>query len=164
MISASRSGLRFSPAKRFLISIFHSGMLHPRNPAHSFGELLPLLALQREDALPLRSQAVVPPSPLTRLFHPSPLDPAPLLKPIKQRIEGGHVKMERAARADFNELADFVSVTRLVLQQGKNQALRASFFPFLLCSESHIWASHMSYAGKAMKISGGASFSIFLVR
>src|SRR5438874_7615979 len=110
MISASRSGPRFSPARCFLISRIHSGMLHSRDSAHGTGKLLPLPALQPEDTLSFRRQPVIPPSSLIRFLDPPPLDPTSLFQPVQQRVERGHMKMERASRAHVDELADFVPV------------------------------------------------------
>src|SRR6516162_141284 len=146
MISASRSGLRFSPARCFLISSSHSGMLHPGDSAHGSGKLLPLPTLQLEDSLSFRGQPVIPASSLIRFLHPPPLDPTSFFQPVEQRVERGHVKMERASRAHFDELADFVPMSGLVLEEGQNQELRAPLLPGLLHFGPHICASHIWYA------------------
>src|SRR5690242_17296119 len=153
MISASRSGRRFSPAKRLLISKFHSGMLHSCDATDGSGKLQPLFALQRQDTLSFAGQPVVAPPPLICFFHPTSLDPAPLFEPVEQGIERGHVKMKRPAGAHFDEFGDFVPVERLVFQQGQNQEFRTPFLPLLFYFRSHIWASHISYVGRPSKIS-----------
>src|SRR6266516_4035115 len=152
MISASRSGPRFSPARCFLISRIHSGMLHSRDSAHGTGKLLPLPALQPEDTLSFRRQPVIPPSSLIRFLDPPPLDPTSLFQPVQQRVERGHMKMERASRAHVDELADFVPMPRLALQQGQNQELCAPFFPGLLPLPPPICASYLLCAGPPLPI------------
>src|SRR5438132_1179740 len=164
MISASRSGSRFSLARCFLISRIHSSMLHSRDSAHGTGKLLPLPALQPEDTLSFRRQPVIPPSSLIRFLDPPPLDPTSLFQPVQQRVERGHMKMERASRAHVDELADFVPMPRLALQQGQNQELCAPFFPGLLHFHPHIWASHICYAGSPLRISWDLHFFPGMVR
>src|SRR5207249_7900875 len=90
MISASRSGPRFSPARCFLISSIHSGMLHSRDSAHGTGKLLPLPALQPEDTLSFRRQPVIPPSSLIRFLDPPPLDRK------STRLNSSHVSISYA--------------------------------------------------------------------
>src|SRR5437764_12253955 len=107
MISASRSGPRFSPARCFLISRIHSGMLHSRDSAHGTGKLLPLPALQPEDTLSFRRQPVIPPPSLVRFLDPPPLYPTSLFQPVKPRAELDHMKMECASSAHVDERSDF---------------------------------------------------------
>src|SRR5207237_6578566 len=76
----------------------------------------------------------------------------------KQGVGRGLMKMERASRAHVDELADFVPMPRLALQQGQNQELCAPFFPGLLHFHPHIWASHICYAGSPLRISWDLHF------
>src|SRR2546429_5194992 len=117
MISASRSGPRFSPARCFLISRIHSGMLHSRDSAHGTGKLLPLTALQPEDTLSFRRQPVIPPSSLIRFLDPPPFDPTSLFQPVQHRDDPGHIKTDRASRAHVPPLADSAPMPSLAFQQ-----------------------------------------------
>src|SRR4030081_3819413 len=96
MISASRSGRRFDPAKRFLISSFHSGMFHSRNATNRSNKRFPFLALLRQNPTPLSGEAVIAPAPLIGFFYPPPLNPASLFEPVQQRVKRGDVEMEFA--------------------------------------------------------------------
>src|SRR3982074_553633 len=144
MISASRSGRRSDPAKRFLISSFHSGMFHSRNAANRSDERFPLLALLRQNPIPLSGETVVAPAPLIGFFNPPPLNPASLFEPVQQRVERGDVEMEFATGADLDEPANIVAVARLRLQKRKDQQLGAALFP--LFNGWHMCDSHMCYA------------------
>src|SRR6267142_311442 len=99
MISASRSGRRFDPAKRFLISCFHSRMFHSRDAAYCSDKGLPFLALHSQNASPFGSQAIVPAPPLIGFFVPTRLNPAAFFVSVQQRIERRNVEMKHAAGA-----------------------------------------------------------------
>src|SRR5258707_14571996 len=86
MISASRSGRRFDPVSRFLISCFHSRMFHSRDAAYCSDKGLPFFALYRQNAAPFGSQAIVAAPPLIGFFDPTPLNPASFFEAVQQRI------------------------------------------------------------------------------
>src|SRR5262245_3293755 len=119
MISASRTAGSLSGASLRAISSLQSGMFGPRNSANRFHKRLPSAPLGCEHFFTLRSQAVKPAPPLSFLFDPSPLDPLPFFETVQQRIEGGDVEAQGSFRAQFNQLADVVAVSRLILDQGK---------------------------------------------
>src|SRR5262249_49101936 len=119
-----------SPATTLRISLRKSGIFYPRNQIHCGHEATPDTPLLLQHFSTLRRQPVVAPSSLTRLFHPPPLDQAPLFKPVQQRIKRGHVKPKLSLRPLFNQLADLIAVPRPVLNQRKNQQARASLLQF----------------------------------
>src|SRR6185437_11768780 len=101
--------------------VFQSGMFNSCHPAHSSNEFLPALPLRAKHFSPLRSEAVVAPSSLFGLFHPTAIDQATVLQAVEQRIKGGDVKSQNAARPDLDEPGDVIAVARLILQQGQRQ-------------------------------------------
>jgi len=70
-----------------------------------------------------------------------------MFQPVEQWVERCDVKTNRAARALFDEFADFVAVTRTGFDERENQQLGATFFPFDLGScVIHIWGYNILYA------------------
>src|SRR5205085_12382283 len=96
-ISASRAGERPRSIRRPLISLRKSGIFDPSDPADSFDEFVPAIALRGENCFSGRREAVITPPPLSCLFHPATANPAAFLESIKQRIKGGDIEAKRAA-------------------------------------------------------------------
>src|SRR5258708_39664102 len=115
MISASRSGRRFDPASRFLISCFHSRMFPSRDAAYCSHKGLPFLALHRQNASPFGSQAIVAAPPLIGFFDPTPLNPASFFESIQHRIERRNMEMKHAAGAQLDKSANVIAMARLSL-------------------------------------------------
>src|SRR6185503_13432904 len=109
----------------WLICRGHSGMFHPGDAADRPGELAPGAALRGQHLRAGRGQAVIAAPALAGLLDPAALDPAALLEAVEQRIEGGDAELQHAARSRFDQLAQVVAVSRLILDQRKNQELGA---------------------------------------
>src|SRR5262249_28390275 len=131
-ISASRTGDNWSSDSRALISALKSGMLNPGDQVDGFDELTPAGALLRQHVFARGRQAIVATAPLTWLFDPTAPNPVPFLKSIKQRIKRSDVESNRSARAQLNQLADLVSVSGTIFQQGQNHQFGAAFFEFAI--------------------------------
>src|SRR5438105_9643986 len=95
--SPLRAWLRVSGARRFLISSLNSGILQPRNPAHSCDKRLPGVALRSQHLASRGGQFVVPTTSLALFLRPAPLNPPAVFAPIKERIKRGDVKAQRPA-------------------------------------------------------------------
>src|SRR6516164_11455602 len=106
-------------------------MFHPRDSVDGADEFLPAEALLRENPLSFCRKAVVPSPSLIGLFDPPPQNPTAVLEPVQQGIERGNVKIERAAGAQLDEFANVVTMAGLFVQQGENQQLSATLFPFV---------------------------------
>src|SRR6266446_6230824 len=113
-------GDRFSPARRPLIASLKSGMLDSGNQADRLYEFPPAIALRRENLPPGRGQAVITPSPLPGLLHPTAANPAALLQPVEERVKRSDVEAQCPARPEFNQLPNFIAVPLPVFHQGKN--------------------------------------------
>ena len=74
------------------------------------------------------SQGVIAAPALALLLYPSSADPATVLHPVKNRVQGRDPDLQLAARATLQQLADLVPVTRLSLEDGEDQELEASPF------------------------------------
>ena len=72
-------------------------MFESRDTVNQRDEVSPALPLCSERPSPFRGQAVVTSSALLRLFHPPSNNPSTFLEPVKQRVEGGHVKSQRTS-------------------------------------------------------------------
>src|SRR6266550_6434719 len=143
-ISASRTGDNWSSARRALISPLKSSMLNPGDQVDSFHELTPAGALLRKHVFARGRQAIVAAPALTRLFNPAATDPVPFLKSIKQRIKGGDVESNRAARTQLDQLANLVSVSGTIFQQGQNHQFGAPFLEFAIWNwRCHILQCHI---------------------
>src|SRR5580698_150236 len=129
---ASRAGSirRFSSS--LLISCFQLGIFYPHDLAHGLDEVLPALALTRQDAASFRCEAVIAPAPLIWLLYPAPLNQTALLEPIQEGIQRGDVETQGSPRSRFDQLADVVPVACLLFQQRQDQQLSATFFPFTI--------------------------------
>ena len=82
-------------------------------PPHSLDECLPGLPLLGQDAPPFGRHLIEPASAFVGLLHPGPLDPAALLEPIEQGVEGVDVKLQLAARPCLDQFAQVVPVPGL---------------------------------------------------
>src|SRR5258707_7936458 len=144
-ISASHTGDNWSSARRALISTLKSGMLNPRDQVDSFHELTPAGALLRQHVFARGCQPIVAAPALTRLFNPASTDPIPFLKSIKQRIKGSDIESNGAARTQLDQLANLVSVSGTIFQQGQNHQFGAAFFEFAIWNwRCHILQCHIS--------------------
>src|SRR6267154_5731081 len=144
MISASRSGRRFDPARRFLISCFHSRMFHSCDAPYCSDKGLPFFALHPQNASPFGSQAIVAAPPFIGFFDPTPLNPATFFEPVQQRIERRNMEMKHAAGALLDKSANVIAMARLSLYKRKNQQFGAALFPFIF-NRRHMCDSHMWY-------------------
>src|SRR5512132_3594459 len=143
-ISTSRTGDNWSSARRALISTLKSGMLNPGDQVDSFHELTPAGALLRQHVFARCRQAIVAAPALTRLFNPAATDPVPFLKSIKQRIKGSDVESNRATRTQLDQLANLVSVSGTIFQQGQNHQFGAAFLEFAIWNwRCHILQCHI---------------------
>src|SRR6266576_3679885 len=143
-ISASRTGVNWSSARRSLISTLKSGMLNPGDQVDSFDELTPAGALLRQHVFARGRQAIVAAPALTRLFNPAATDPVPFLKSIKQRIKGSDIESNRAARTQLDQLANLVSVSGTIFQPGQNHQFGAPFLEFAIWNwRCHILQCHI---------------------
>src|SRR5688500_12461424 len=106
MISASRAGLSDRASRRGRRCSVQSGMIHSGDEAHCVDEGFPGLALPGQDSAALGGQTVEAAPSLSRLLHPSGLQPSPFLESIQEWIERGDVKLELPGRARLNQLAD----------------------------------------------------------
>src|SRR6185437_922321 len=102
--SDSAVGSRRSRAIRSWTIRFQSCMFNSCNPTHGRDEFLPALSLRAKDFSTFGGQAVITPSSLLGLFHPTACDPAPILEPVQQRIKGGDMKPQNTARSDLDQL------------------------------------------------------------
>src|SRR5215207_4121511 len=100
-------------------------MFRVRDAADGLDELAPGVALRGEYFLPFGRQLVVAAAALPGLLHPAPLNPAPALQTVEQRVERRDVEAQHAARALLDEVADVVAVARLVLDEREDEQLSA---------------------------------------
>ena len=105
-------------------------MLEPRHAVDERDKVLPTLLLCAQRLSPSRREAVVAASTLLSLLDPPPNNPSVRLESVEQRIERGHMKSQRAARSELNQLRNVVPVPGLILQQRENEELSAAFLPF----------------------------------
>src|SRR6476660_1857236 len=143
-ISASRTGDNRSSTSRALISTLKSGMLNSGDEVDRFDELAPAGALLRQHVFARGRQAVVATPTLPRLFNPAATNPVPFLQSIKQRIKGSDIESNRAARTQLDQLANLVSVSGTIFQQGQNHQFGAAFFQFAVWNwRCHILQCHI---------------------
>src|SRR5262245_5739726 len=144
MISASRAGSSSRAASRSMTSRFHSGMFGSGDAADRGHEGLPRASLRLQHFLPFGRQFVIAPPPLPGLLHPLPLDPAPLLKPVEQRIERGDVETQRPARTRLDQFGNVVAVPWPDLDEREDQQLGAALLQFAVENSSvYICHSHI---------------------
>src|SRR3954451_3558252 len=116
-ISASRIGDNCNPDSRALISTLKSGMLNTGDQVDRFDELTPACALLQQHVFDRGGQAIITASTLTCLFNPAATNPVPFFKSVKQRIKGSDIESDGAARAQFDQLPDLVSMSGTILEQ-----------------------------------------------
>src|SRR6478752_4226097 len=132
MISCSRTGERLVPSSRFLISALKSGMLDSCDQADGLHEFPPAIALGGEDLFSRRGEAVVTTAPLAGLLDPATANPTALFKPVEEGIQRSDVEPQQAARTHLDQLADVISMTRLVSDKRQDQEFRAPFLQFAI--------------------------------
>jgi len=109
---------------------FLSTMFFPCDSVDCMHKIGPTAALVLQHLLPSGSELIVASSALSLLFNPSPNDKVPLFETIEQWIKRGDIELEEAFGASFDQLADFITVTRAVLDKGEDEQLRTTFFQF----------------------------------
>jgi hypothetical protein len=92
-----------------------------------------------EDLRAGRRQPVVAAPPLTGLLDPPALNPTALLEAVQQRVQRRHAKREQTAGARFDQLAQIVAVSGLILEQRQDQEFGAAFFQLAI----ETWRSHI---------------------
>src|SRR6266550_2028303 len=132
MISSSRAGERPSPARRALTSAFQSGILNSGDSTDCFHELEPPVALAGQHLFAGRGEAIITPPPLPGFFHPAAANPSSFLEPVEQGIKRSDIKPQRTARAQLDQLTNVVSMPRPILDQRKNEQLRAALLQFTI--------------------------------
>src|SRR5579862_2855728 len=119
-------------------------MLESGDAVDGFDELAPGGALRVEHLRALGRQAVVAAPALARLLDPASLNPAALLEAIEQRIERGDAEAQEAARADFDQLAEVVSLAWLIGDEREDQQLGAPLFQLAIEHRGlHMWHSYI---------------------
>src|SRR4029079_4432541 len=111
-----------------LIARGHSGIFDSSDAADRLDELAPGVALGLEHLGAGRGEPVVAAPALAGLLDPAALDPAALLEAVEERIQMSDTEAEAAARPGFDQLAQVVSVPRLILDERQDQQLGAAFF------------------------------------
>src|SRR5882724_4835203 len=100
MISISRVADKFSPANRFRISAFQSGMAITSNWINTGyaikggEELFPCLSLFSQHCLTLGSEFVKTPPSLTRLFNPFPRNQTAFFQAVQQWVKRRNMKLQ----------------------------------------------------------------------
>jgi hypothetical protein len=77
-------------------------------------------------------QAIISTAPLSGFFDPPALDPAAVFQSVEQGIKGRDIEPEDAARAQFDQLPDVITMAGPIFDQGKNQKFGATFFQFAI--------------------------------
>src|SRR5688572_822132 len=138
-------------------------MVDSRDETHGLDKVFPSVALAREHAAPFSRQTIETAPSLTGLLHPSALQPAAFFQAIQKRIERRHMEFELSARARFDELADFVSMTRARFDDRQDDELGGTLLQLAIeharvyrC-HSHICYRQAGTAGKCFKRRAGLS-------
>src|SRR5262249_6276184 len=128
MISCSRAGSRREPARRLRISRrkSKSGIFPSHDAVDGADERVPAAARPIEELLAVGREPVEAPPPLPSLLDPAPLEDAPLLELVEERVERGRVVAHDARGARGDELGDLVPVARPVLDEREDQQLGAA--------------------------------------
>src|SRR5258705_13651177 len=127
MISRSRAGRSARRASRDASAGFQSGMFGPRDLLNGVHEFAPVVPLRRQDLPALASEAIEAAPALAGLLDPLAHDPAPLLEPVEQGIQGRDLELHPPAGARLDQLADLVPMPGPGLHEGQDQQLRAAF-------------------------------------
>src|SRR5258706_10725207 len=128
-ISSSRVGDRRSDESRPRTSRAQSSldMFASRDAADGFDECRPRLPLLHEDAPSVGSHLIEAASPLPGLLDPRASDPAALLQPIEQRIEGIDVEPQLAVGPRVDQLAQLVAVAGPRVEQREDEQFGGAF-------------------------------------
>ena len=102
---------------------------------------MPVGPLALENVFPFGCQPIVTTAPLAGFLDPPSGNQSPPFQAVEHGVERGDVEFEQAVRTVFDELADLIPMTSAVLDERKDQQLRAAFFQFPV---KH-WQYHMSY-------------------
>src|SRR5688572_25518082 len=119
-------------------------MVVSRDQRHGAHEALPGFSLAREHAAAFGCQRVEAPAALPRFLDPLALQPAAFLEPIQQWIQRRGVKLQLAARARPDELADLVAVAWPRLENRQDDELRGALLQ-LAIERLDRWHSHICY-------------------
>src|SRR4029077_16217113 len=125
MISRSRAVQRLRLARRALTSAFQSGILDSGDSTDCFHELEPSIALAGQHLFASRGEAIITPPALPCLFPPGAANPPPFFEPVEQGIKRSDIKPKSSPRAQLDQLPNVVAVPRPILDQRKNEQLRA---------------------------------------
>src|SRR5262249_40589042 len=125
-ISASLSGGKFNSAIDWRISALKSGIFNSGDSPNRFYKFAPAVTTGRQDLFAGARKSIISPLTLPGLFQPTATDPSPRLQSVEQRVKRRNAEPQGASRAQFDQLPDFISVARPVLQQRQNQQLGAS--------------------------------------
>jgi hypothetical protein len=101
--------------------------LYTGNAIDRLHKLLPTVALRFQYFLSVGSDSVVTAPALPWLFDPATLDPPALLQSTKQRIQRADTEAKISTRTLFDQLANVVSMTWLILNERQNQQFGTSF-------------------------------------
>src|SRR5215467_12247981 len=137
------------------MSRFHSGMFGSGDAADRGHEGLPRAALRLQHFLPFGRQFVIAPPPLPGLLHPLPLNPAPLLKPVEQRIERCDMETQRPARTGLDQFGNVVAVPGPDLDEREDQQLGAALLQFASKIRVFIFVIATYYADSYTASMGG---------
>src|SRR5262245_10811018 len=127
-MSARRAGARCSGARRRSIARRKSGILDARNAIDGGHEFTPRPALRFEDAGARGREAVVAAAALAGLLDPAAVNPAAFFETVEQRIERRDAELEHAAGAQLDQLAEVITMPRLVFNEGEDQEFGAPLF------------------------------------
>src|SRR5882757_5944518 len=117
---------RFSGAIAARISFAQSGILCLRNALDRVHQVKPGGTLCLQTPFSSRRQPIKTTAALAGLFHPPPLDQSPRLQAVQQGIKRSYVELQYTVRAFFNQLADFIAMSRSMLDQGQDEQFRAA--------------------------------------
>src|SRR5262245_41582672 len=135
-ISCSRAGERRSDDKRErtcgaqsrrdaagpdLEGVDGSGMFISCHAPDGLDKCLPGLPLLGQDTAPVGRHSVEPAAAFVGLLHPGALDPAALLQPVEQGVEGIDMKFQMAARPCLDQLAEVIAVSGTRVEQREDE-------------------------------------------
>ena len=98
------------------------------DPIDCGDEPFPALPLIREHLPSGPGDPVITTPALPGLFDPPPLNPAALLQPVQQRVEGRHCEADGALGLLLDHLAHLVAVTGALVDQRQDHELGAALF------------------------------------
>src|SRR4051794_19701251 len=90
---------------------------------HGGGVRLPVLSLTLQELRTFRAELVVTPPLLTFPLHPASFDQTLFFEPTKNRIKRSNSKRQAPVGPDFDQLADFITMPGLLLEQCQDQKL-----------------------------------------